>query len=156
MNISTLPSHVSWKTAGHLTQVKHLVKKRTRYYSGEDFADQNEPSNLTELEQFCQEEQEQIPGSRCAKLIATCPWRPAAKYWSKGWRLLQPRNICLTIVFTVKKRKNLHLQNGRNVVLNLTVKIPVKSVSIPGCNKENVEKFHGGVSIVRPNCCKLY
>ena len=34
---------------------------------------QRSPSNLTELEQFCQEEWAKIAGSRCAKLVETYP-----------------------------------------------------------------------------------
>ena len=45
---------------------------------------QRSPSNLTELEQFCQEEWAKIAGSRCAKLVETYPKRLTAVIAAKG------------------------------------------------------------------------
>ena len=42
------------------------------------------PSNLTELEQICEEEWEKIPKSRCAKPIQTYPRRLEAVIAAKG------------------------------------------------------------------------
>ena len=45
---------------------------------------QRPPRNLTELEQFCTEEWENIAQSRCAKLVEICPNRLAAVIVVKG------------------------------------------------------------------------
>ncbi|MGH0152517.1 UNVERIFIED_CONTAM: hypothetical protein FKN15_022436 [Acipenser sinensis] len=45
---------------------------------------QRSPSNLTALEQFCQEEWAKIAGSRCAKLVETYPKRLTAVIAAKG------------------------------------------------------------------------
>ena len=45
---------------------------------------QRSPCNLTELEQFCTEEWENIAQSRCAKLVETYPNRLTAVMAVKG------------------------------------------------------------------------
>ena len=63
------------------------------------------PSNRMELERICQEEQDKLPNSRCAKLVETTAKGVSAKYYIKGVIKFVNEKI-VVLIFNIKKFAN--------------------------------------------------